>query len=66
MDIQELNLSLRLTNCLRYEGIKTLEQITERRERDLWKIPNFGEKSMAEIKEVLSKHGLSLKKELVG
>lgn len=63
MSLQDLNLSKRTLNSLRREGIKTLDQITERRERDLWKIPNFGKVSMAELKTVLEQRGLSLKKE---
>lgn len=63
MTIQELNLSTRLLNCLRREGIKTVDQIIERREREILRIPNIGKKTLNELKEVLKQRGLTLKKE---
>ncbi len=60
--IEELNLSVRSYNCLKKNGIDTVEQLINRSEKDLLKIRNFGHKSMEEIKEKLEKMGLSLKK----
>ena len=59
--IRELNTSLRLYNCLKFADIKTLEDLTMRTEKDLWRIRNFGTKSLTEVKNLLQEYGLTLK-----
>jgi DNA-directed RNA polymerase subunit alpha len=60
--IEELNLSVRSYNCLKKNGIDTVEQLINQSEKELLKIRNFGHKSMEEVKEKLEKMGISLKK----
>lgn len=59
-DIGSLNLSTRSSNCLRAENITTIGELIGRSERDLLHIPNFGRRSLNEVKELLARHGLSL------
>lgn len=59
--IEELELSVRSYNCLKKEGINTLEQLITRSEADLLNIRNFGAKSIDEIKGKLNELELSLK-----
>lgn len=61
LPIEELNVSIRSLNCLKREGIHTVGELTARSELDLMDIRNFGEKSIAEVKEKLYELGLSLK-----
>lgn len=60
--IEDLNLSVRCAGVLiRGEGLKTLGQLCRYTESDLLRLPNFGRRSLNEIKEILYAHGLSLK-----
>lgn len=60
--IEDLNLSARCAGVLiRGEGLKTLGQLCRYTESDLLRLPNFGRRSLNEIKEILYAHGLSLK-----
>ena len=59
--IDTLDISVRAANVLRYLDITTVEQLlTQSSERDLMKTPNFGRKSLNEIKAELEKLGLKL------
>ena len=58
--IDSLNLTLRPYNCLKAEGIYTIELLIQQTETDLLRIPNFGEKSLAEVKARLAERGLQL------
>lgn len=60
--IEVLELSVRPYNCLKRNGIHTLEQLLECSEEDLMNLRNFGQKSMEEIKQKLAEMNLSLKK----
>lgn len=60
--IEVLELSVRPYNCLKRNGIHTLEQLLECTEEDLMNLRNFGQKSMEEIKQKLAEMNLSLKK----
>lgn len=60
--IEELELSVRSSNCLKRAGINTVEELTEKSEEDLMKVRNLGRKSLQEIKERLAELTLSLKK----
>ncbi|MCK4778184.1 MAG: DNA-directed RNA polymerase subunit alpha [Actinomycetia bacterium] len=65
--IEDLELSVRSYNCLKREGVDTLDQLIERTEGELLKLRNFGQKSIEEIKEKLAQLELSLKsKQLSG
>lgn len=59
--IENLNLTQRSYNCLRREGILTVEQLISHSEQDLLEIRNFGIKSVDELKEKLAEMGLSLR-----
>jgi DNA-directed RNA polymerase subunit alpha len=58
--VEELELSVRSMNCLRNENILYIGDLVSRSEGDLLRTPNFGRKSLNEIKEVLVHFGLDL------
>ncbi len=57
--VDELELSVRSSNCLRAANIRMLEELVKRSESEMLQYRNFGRKSLAEINEVLAKLGLS-------
>lgn len=59
--IEQLELSVRSYNCLKRQGIHTLEQLLGCTEQDLVNIRNFGEKSIDEVRDILASRNLSLK-----
>jgi DNA-directed RNA polymerase subunit alpha len=60
MPIQELELSVRASNCLESAKIETVGQLVKMTEADLLKIRSFGKTSLREIKRKLADIGLSL------
>jgi len=58
--VEELELSVRSSNCLKNASIRTIGDLTSRTEEDIAKTRNFGKKSLQEIKEKLSEWNLSL------
>ena len=58
--VEELELSVRANNCLRNAMISTIGDLVVRTESELMKTKNFGKKSLQEIKDELSRIGLSL------
>ena len=58
--IDELNLSLRASNCLKNANIRTIGELTKKTEDDLAKTRNFGKISLLEIKTKLHELGLTL------
>ncbi len=62
LPIDELELSVRSSNCLHREGIKTLGQLLEKTEDELLAMRNFGQRSIDEVKEKLAALDLELKK----
>ncbi len=58
--INSLNLTVRSANCLKAENIHYIGDLIQKSEEELLKTPNFGKKSLAEIKNVLSTMNLSL------
>ncbi|MBL6902897.1 MAG: DNA-directed RNA polymerase subunit alpha [SAR86 cluster bacterium] len=58
--IEELELTVRSTNCLKAESIFLIGDLIHRSEFDLLRTPNLGKKSLNEIKDVLASKGLSL------
>ena len=60
MKVDELELSVRSANCLKNDNIVYIGDLVQKSESEMLKTPNFGRKSLNEIKEVLSSMGLSL------
>lgn len=58
--IDEIELSVRSTNCLHNANIELIADLVLKDEADMLKYRNFGKKSLTEIKEALSKMGLHL------
>lgn len=58
--IEEIELSVRSMNCLRFANIKTLGELAMKTEAELLKFRNFGKKSLNEIHEKLNEVGLHL------
>jgi DNA-directed RNA polymerase subunit alpha len=61
--IEELELGVRSYNCLKRVGIETIGDLVVKTENELAAIPNFGKKSIEEVKETLATHGLTLRGE---
>jgi DNA-directed RNA polymerase subunit alpha len=59
--IEELELGVRSYNCLKRVGIETIGDLVSKSENELAAIPNFGKKSVEEVKETLQAHGLTLR-----
>lgn len=58
--IEDLELTVRSTNCLKAEDIHYVGDLVQRTETELMRTPNLGKKSLTEISEVLAEHGLKL------
>lgn len=58
--VEELELSVRSANCLKNENIVYIGDLVQKTEQEMLKTPNFGRKSLNEIKSVLSEMGLEL------
>lgn len=58
--VEELELSVRSSNCLKNANIRSIGDLTARTEEDIAKTRNFGKKSLQEIKEKLNEWNLSL------
>ena len=58
--VEELELSVRSSNCLKNANIRTIGELTRKTEDDIAKTRNFGKKSLAEIKEKLLEWNLTL------
>ena len=59
--IEELELGVRSYNCLKRVGIETIGDLVSKSENELAAIPNFGKKSIEEVKETLATQGLGLR-----
>jgi DNA-directed RNA polymerase subunit alpha len=59
--IEELELGVRSYNCLKRVGIETIGDLVTKTESELAAIPNFGKKSIEEVKETLATQGLTLR-----
>jgi DNA-directed RNA polymerase subunit alpha len=62
--VDELELSVRSANCLKNDNIIYIGDLIQKTEADMLRTPNFGRKSLNEIKEVLSQMGLHLGMEI--
>ena len=58
--VEELELSVRSANCLKNDNIIYIGDLVQRTENDMMRTPNFGRKSLNEIKEHLANMGLQL------
>ncbi len=64
--VEELELSVRSANCLKNDNIVYIGDLVQKSEGDMLRTPNFGRKSLNEIKEVLSIMGLHLGMQVEG
>lgn len=64
--VDELELSVRSSNCLKNARIHTIYQLVQKTDSEMLKTKNFGRKSLNEIKEVLASMDLSLGMDLEG
>ena len=58
--VEELELTVRSSNCLKNANIRTIGDLTKKSEDEIAKTRNFGKKSLQEIKEKLKEWNLSL------
>ena len=58
--VEELELSVRSANCLKNDNIVYIGDLVQKSESEMLRTPNFGRKSLNEIKEVLTNMGLNL------
>ena len=58
--VDELELSVRSANCLKNDNIVYIGDLVQKSEQEMLRTPNFGRKSLNEIKEVLASMGLGL------
>ncbi|MDX2145591.1 MAG: DNA-directed RNA polymerase subunit alpha [Rhodospirillaceae bacterium] len=64
--VDELELSVRSANCLKNDNIIYIGDLVQKSEAEMLRTPNFGRKSLNEIKEVLAQMGLHLGMEVTG
>jgi DNA-directed RNA polymerase subunit alpha len=64
--VDELELSVRSANCLKNDNIIYIGDLVQKSEAEMLRTPNFGRKSLNEIKEVLAQMGLTLGMEVPG
>ncbi len=58
--VEELELTVRSSNCLKNAGIKTIGDLAKKTEDEIAKTRNFGKKSLSEIKDKLKEWGMTL------
>ncbi len=56
--IEEMEFSVRATNCLKNAGIRSIADLVQKTENEMLETKNFGKKSLTEIKETLESMGL--------
>ena len=59
--IDYLDISVRAMNCLRYNEISTLEQLSKMTVKEFMKLRNIGNNTFVEMTEILSLHGMKWK-----
>jgi DNA-directed RNA polymerase subunit alpha len=64
--VDELELSVRSANCLKNDNIVYIGDLVQKSEQEMLRTPNFGRKSLNEIKEVLTNMGLALGMSVTG
>jgi len=61
MNVEDLELSARSSNCLKRAEINTVKDLVKFSESELMRVKNFGSKSAEEVKEKLAEYGVALK-----
>ncbi len=64
--VDELELSVRSANCLKNDNLIYIGDLVQKTEAEMLRTPNFGRKSLNEIKEVLGQMGLNLGMDIPG
>ena len=64
--VDELELSVRSANCLKNDNIVYIGDLVQKTEQEMLRTPNFGRKSLNEIKEVLASMGLGMGMSVMG
>lgn len=59
--VNELELSVRTLHCFENDGIRTIRDLVTKSEAEMLRTPNFGRKSLNEVKEILNVFGLKLR-----
>ena len=63
--VEELELSVRSSNCLKNANIRTIGELTKKTEDDIAKTRNFGKKSLTELEELVDSKGLNFGMDIV-
>jgi hypothetical protein len=58
--VEELEFSVRAAHCLENQGIRTVADLATMTEAELMRIPNFGRRTLGEVKEILGALGVTL------
>jgi DNA-directed RNA polymerase subunit alpha len=58
-NLDDFDLSVRTSNCLKNASISTVGDLVSKREREILEIKNFGKKSLEELQELLARLGLA-------
>ncbi len=66
LKVDELELSVRSANCLKNDGITYIGELVQKTENEMLRTPNFGRKSLNEIKELLASMDLHLGMQVEG
>ena len=61
IDVEELEFSVRALNCFKNEGIRTVRDLVVLTEAELLHTPNFGRRTLREVKEILDVFDLKLR-----
>jgi DNA-directed RNA polymerase subunit alpha len=64
LPVTKLQLSVRARRCIETLNIRTLGELVQKTPQELMSVRNFGQTSLAEVKEQLAKFGLSLREEI--
>ena len=64
--VEELELSVRSANCLKNDNIVYIGDLVQKTEAEMLRTPNFGRKSLNEIKELLAEMDLHLGMQVEG
>ena len=59
--VEELEFSVRALNCFKNEGIRTVRDLVVLPEAELLRVPNFGRRTLREVKEILAVFDLKLR-----
>jgi ribosomal protein L37E len=63
-NVDQLKLSVRTSLCLKNENIRFIGELVQRSEAEMLRVPNFGRKSLNELKEVLAQIGMPVENQM--